>query len=42
VIDLREEQGANASDSVWINSESISNEIDEKESRCEKPDEQRV
>jgi hypothetical protein len=42
VIDLREEQEENAADSIRVNSESISNEIDESELQDEKHDEQRI
>jgi hypothetical protein len=42
VIDLREEQHENASDSMRVNSESVSNEIDESEVQCEKHFEQRI
>jgi hypothetical protein len=35
VIDFREEQHQNASDSVCVNSESISNEIDGRELQAE-------
>jgi hypothetical protein len=42
VIELREEQQANASDSIRINSESVSNEIDESDWQYEKHDEQRI
>jgi hypothetical protein len=42
VIDLREEQEENASDSIRINSESISNEMDESESQNRKHLEQRI
>jgi hypothetical protein len=41
VIDLREEL-ANAFDSMCVNSESVSNEIDESDSQPEKHDEQRI
>jgi hypothetical protein len=41
VIDLREEQ-TNTLDSMRVNSESISNEIDESELQYEKHDEQRI
>jgi hypothetical protein len=40
VIDLREEQDRNAFDSMRVNSESRSNEIDESESQNEKHEEQ--
>jgi hypothetical protein len=40
VIDLREEQPSNAFDSMRVNSESVSNEIDESDLQCEKHDEQ--
>jgi hypothetical protein len=36
VIDLREEQDENAFDSMLVNSESISNEIDESELQYQK------
>jgi hypothetical protein len=39
VIDLREEYDENAFDSIRVNSESVSNEIDESESQHEKHDE---
>jgi hypothetical protein len=42
VIDLREEQELNAYDSVRVNSDSVSNEIDESELQYEKHDEQRI
>jgi hypothetical protein len=42
VIDLREEQEENAFDSMCVNSESVSNEIDESDSQFEKHDEQRI
>jgi hypothetical protein len=42
VIDLREEQDQNASDSMRANSESVSNEIDESDSHHEKHFEQRI
>jgi hypothetical protein len=42
VIDLREEHDENAYDSIWINSESVSNEIDESELQNEKHDEERI
>jgi hypothetical protein len=42
VIDLREEQEGNAYDSIHVNSESVSNEIDESDSQNEKQDEQRI
>jgi hypothetical protein len=42
VIDLREEQNENAFDSMRVNSESVSNEIDESELQYEKHDEQRT
>jgi hypothetical protein len=41
-IDLREEQNENASDSMRVNSESRSNEIDESELQSEKHEEQRI
>jgi hypothetical protein len=41
VIDVREEN-ANASDSMHVNSESVSNEIDESDLQDEKHDEQRI
>jgi hypothetical protein len=41
VIDVREEY-ANASDSMRVNSESVSNEIDESDLHNEKHDEQRI
>jgi hypothetical protein len=41
VIDLREEN-VNAFDSMRVNSESVSNEIDESELHDEKHDEQRI
>jgi hypothetical protein len=40
VIDLREEQYENAFDSMRVNSEPISNEIDESELQLEKHSEQ--
>jgi hypothetical protein len=42
VIDLREEQEENAFDLMRINSESVSNEIDESGLQYEKHDEQRI
>jgi hypothetical protein len=42
VIDSREEQKINAFDSMCVNSESASNEIDESDSQYEKHDEQRI
>jgi hypothetical protein len=42
VIDLREEQRENAFDSMRVNSESVSNEIDESELQFEKHNEQRI
>jgi hypothetical protein len=42
VIDLREEQELNAFDSMRVNSESRSNEIDESELQDEKQKEQRI
>jgi hypothetical protein len=41
VIDLREEL-ANAVDSMRVNSESVSNEIDESDMQSAKHDEQRI
>jgi hypothetical protein len=40
VIDLKEEQYENASDSMRVNSEFVSNEIDESELQYEKHSEQ--
>jgi hypothetical protein len=42
VIDAREEEAKNASDSMRVNSESASNEIDESDMQYEKHDEQRI
>jgi hypothetical protein len=42
VIDSREEQNENAYDLMCVNSESVSNEIDESESQFEKHCEQRI
>jgi hypothetical protein len=42
VIDLREEQESNVLDSIRVNSEFVSNEIDESELQYEKHDEQRI
>jgi hypothetical protein len=42
VIDLREEQESNAFDPMRVNSESVSNEIDESNLQNEKADEQRI
>jgi hypothetical protein len=42
VIDLREEQHQNASDSMCVNSESVSNETDESDLQSAKHDEQRI
>jgi hypothetical protein len=42
VIDLREEQDENAFDLMRVNSESISNEIDESDLQGEKHSEQRI
>jgi hypothetical protein len=41
VIDLREEQQKNACDSMQLNSESVSNEIDESDLQQRKQPEQR-
>jgi hypothetical protein len=42
VIDLREQQKENTFDSMCVNSESVSNEIDESELQYEKHSEQRI
>jgi hypothetical protein len=42
VIDVREEQQENAFDSMRVNSESVSNEIDESDMQDEKQCEQRI
>jgi hypothetical protein len=42
VIDAREEQWENAFDSMRVNSQSVSNEIDESDVQCEKHCEQRI
>jgi hypothetical protein len=42
MIDLREEQQENAFDSMHVNSESISNEIDERDLQFKKHSEQRI
>jgi hypothetical protein len=42
VIDLREEQYENALDLMRVNSDSVSNEIDESELQCEKHSEQMI
>jgi hypothetical protein len=42
VIDLREEQEENAFDSIRVNSQSVSNEIDESEFQDEKHSEPRI
>jgi hypothetical protein len=42
VIDLREEQKSNASDSMRVNSQFVSNEIDESDLQNETHDEQRI
>jgi hypothetical protein len=42
VIDLREEHDENAYDSICVNSESVSNEIDESKLQSEKQYEQRI
>jgi hypothetical protein len=42
VIELREEQEENAFDSMRVNSESVSNEIDESDSQSKKQSEQRI
>jgi hypothetical protein len=42
VIDVREKQLENAFDSIRVNSESVSNEIDASDSQFEKHDEQRI
>jgi hypothetical protein len=42
VIDLREEHDKNAFDSMRVNSESVSNKIDESDLQDEKHDEQRI
>jgi hypothetical protein len=42
VNDLREEHNENAFDSMCVNSDSVSNEIDESELQFEKHSEQRI
>jgi hypothetical protein len=42
VIDLREEQEKNEYDSMRVNSDSVSNDIDESELQSEKQCEQRI
>jgi hypothetical protein len=42
VIDLREKHDENAYDSICVNSESLSNEIDESDIQFEKHFEQRI
>jgi hypothetical protein len=42
VIELREEQYQNAFDWMRVNSESVSNEINESDVQCEKHCEQRI
>jgi hypothetical protein len=42
VIDLREKHDKNAFDSMRVNSESVSNEIDENDSHNEKHSEHRI
>jgi hypothetical protein len=42
VIDLREEQHQNVFDSIRVNSESVSNEIDESDVQYEKHSEQSI
>jgi hypothetical protein len=42
VIDLREEQEKNVFDSMRVNSEFVSNEIDESELQYEKHDKERI
>jgi hypothetical protein len=42
MIDARERQRENAFDSMRVNSESVSNEIDESDLQSEKHDEQRI
>jgi hypothetical protein len=42
VIDLREEHNENAYDSMRVNSDSVSNEIDESDMQYEKQYEQRI
>jgi hypothetical protein len=42
VIEWREEQEKNAFDSMRVNSESVSKEIDESDLQSEKHDEQRI
>jgi hypothetical protein len=42
VIDLREEHDENVCDSMRVNSDSVSNEIDESELQDEKQYEQRI
>jgi hypothetical protein len=42
VIDLREEQNQNAFDSIRVNWEFVSNEIDESDLQSEKHDEERI
>jgi hypothetical protein len=42
VIDVRDKQNENEFDSIRVNSESVSNEIDESDLQSEKYDEQRI
>jgi hypothetical protein len=42
VIDLREEHQRNAFDSMRVNSESVSNEIDESDRQYRRHDEERI
>jgi hypothetical protein len=42
VINLKEEQDEKAYDSIRVNSESVSNEIDERVSQDKKQNEQRI
>jgi hypothetical protein len=42
VIDLREKHDENAFDSIRVNSDSVSNEIDESDLQSEKQYEQRI
>jgi hypothetical protein len=42
VIDVKKEQYENACDLIRVNSESVSNEIDESDLHCKNYDEQRI
>jgi hypothetical protein len=42
VNDLREEHDENAFDSMCVNSDSVSNDVDKSELQCKKQDAQRI